>query len=62
MRTDWVDGGKWYCLESSGAMRIGWLYYNKKWYYLNSSGAMVTGRVWISGKWYYFNASGSFSH
>jgi glucan-binding YG repeat protein len=45
METGWVkDDGKWYYLNSDGAMRTGWLTLNGKHYYLDSNGAMLTGK------------------
>lgn len=42
--TGWFqDDGKWYLLDSRGAMLIGWQHTGGKWYYLNSDGAMKTG-------------------
>lgn len=60
--------GKWYYLDSSGAMKTGWNNINDKWYYLNDSGVMLTG--WRHAEypgvyendpyWNYFNSSGEF--
>lgn len=63
----WVqDGGKWFFVTESGAMKTGWLYNGGAWYYLNTIsgqkgglGCMQTGWVLTGGKWYYCNASGA---
>ena len=57
--TGWqkIDG-KWYYMNSSGAMTTVWQKIGGKWYYMNSSGAMTTGWQKIGGKWYYMNSSG----
>ena len=57
-RFDWL--GKWYYMNSSGAMTTGWQQIGGKWYYMNSSGAMTTGWQQIGGKWYYMNSSRSY--
>ena len=36
-------GGKWYYMDSSGAMLTGWQKVNGTWYYMSDSGAMLTG-------------------
>ena len=39
MITGWsLSGGRWYFLNTSGAMSTGWLQANGKWYYLESTG------------------------
>ena len=63
----WVqDGGKWFFVTESGAMKTGWLYNGGAWDYLNTIsgqkgglGCMQTGWVLTGGKWYYCNASGA---
>lgn len=42
--TGWLqDDGKWYLLDSKGAMLTGWQFTGGKWYYLNSDGSMKSG-------------------
>ncbi len=53
-----VDG-KWYYMNSSGAMKTGWLKLKNKWYYLSSSGVMQTGWYKVKGVWYLSNSSGA---
>lgn len=63
----WIqDGGKWFFVTESGAMKTGWLYNGGAWYYLNTIsgqkgglGCMQTGWILTGGKWYYCNASGA---
>jgi glucan-binding YG repeat protein len=52
-----VDG-RWYFLNSHGAMSTGWIYVNGHWYFMNTSGAMQTGWIFKDGKWYYLYANG----
>ena len=57
MATGWVNqGGTWYFLASSGAMKTGWLNDNGTWYYLNASGAMLANTT-VDG--YVLGASGA---
>lgn len=59
MQTGWLKtGGKWYYLNSSGAMTTGWQKVSGKYckyYYMNASGVMQAKR-WIGD--YYVGASG----
>jgi lactocepin len=61
MQTGWVyNGGKWYYLTTSGAMKTGWQKDKNAWYYLAGNGAMVTAK-WLKdtdGSWYYLAGSG----
>ena len=43
MQTGWLqDGGKWYYLENSGAMKASqWFQVDGKWYYVDGSGALA---------------------
>ena len=50
--------GRWYYMNSSGAMQTGWQRLNGQWYYLDPSGAMLTGWQAINGKWYYLGSNG----
>ena len=42
MQTGWLlDGGKWYFLEASGAMKASqWFQVKDKWYHVDGSGAL----------------------
>ncbi len=51
------DGAKYY-FQKSGAMTIGWFFYNQDWYYFNASGALQTGWQFIGNKWYFFEEYG----
>ena len=53
------DGGAWYYMDPSGAMRTGWLKDGGTWYYMDPSGAMRTGWLKYGGAWYYLDASGA---
>ena len=61
MVTGWVlDGGRWFCHETSGAQVLGWANVNGTWYYLEPpTGAMVTGWAYVDDAWYYLSASGA---
>lgn len=61
--TGWhkVDG-KWYFMNSYGAMQTGWLAYNGKWYLLGDTGAMLTGWQKVKDKWYYLNPTDDGKH
>ncbi|WP_294405719.1 cadherin-like beta sandwich domain-containing protein [uncultured Clostridium sp.] len=48
----------WYYLQSSGAMKTGWLLDRGKWYYMNLNGAMQTGWLIDNNSKYYLNNSG----
>ena len=55
--TGWLlDNGKWYWLDSSGAMKTGWLLNESDgfWYYLKPDGSMAEGWNSLNGVWYYF--------
>ena len=42
MQTGWLkDNGRWYYLDSSGAMKTGWYQVSGRWYYSYSSGALA---------------------
>ena len=41
--------GKWYYLNSDGAMQIGWKKIDGKWYYLLTDGAMGTNMITPDG-------------
>ena len=60
-RTGWfLDNGKWYYANNSGALVKGWLKDKNIWYYLDAAtGVMRTGWVKVAGTWYYMNASGA---
>lgn len=49
----------WYYLQSSGAMKTGWLLDGDKWYYMNLNGAMQTGWIIDNNSKYYLDKSGS---
>lgn len=49
----------WYYLETSGAMKTGWVRVNNKWYYMNKDGAMQTGWVIDNNSKYYLESSGA---
>lgn len=49
----------WYYLESSGAMKTGWVSDNNKWYYMNKDGAMQTGWIIDNNSKYYLEKSGA---
>lgn len=51
-----VISGKTYFLNSSGAMRTGWIKDGSAWRYANKSGAMQTSK-WIGN--YYVDANGA---
>ena len=56
MQTGWqMVNGKWYYLNSVGAMQTGWLLKEGKYYFLNADGSMATGWVNSQGIWYYFD-------
>ena len=61
MQTGWQkSNGKWYYMNSYGAMQTGWQKIGGKWYYFDEeSGAMATGSVTINGITYYFKGDGS---
>ena len=48
----------WYYLQSSGAMKTGWLLDGDKWYYMNLNGAMQTGWLIDNNSKYYLDKSG----
>ena len=52
-------GGKWYYMDSTGAMLTGWQKVNGTWYYMSDSGAMLTGWQFINGYWYFLYDSGA---
>ena len=60
-RTGWfLDNGKWYYANNSGALVKGWLKDKNIWYYLDAAtGVMRTGWVKVAGTWYYMNTSGA---
>ncbi|MDR1068851.1 MAG: SpoIID/LytB domain-containing protein [Clostridiales Family XIII bacterium] len=51
--------GKWYCLDSNGKARTGWVKDGSSWYYLGVNGAMVWSK-WLKdgGSWYYLSGNG----
>ena len=51
-----IDGST---LDSSGAMKTGWLKENGVWYYLDESGIMKTGWFKVGQYWYYAYGSGA---
>ncbi len=61
MQTGWLqDGGTWYYLNGSGAMKASqWFQVGGTWYYLDNSGAMKTGWLKQGGSWYYLDDSGA---
>lgn len=54
----WI-GGKWYYMNSAGAMQSGWFQDGQTWYYANGSGVMQTGWLNRGGTWYYLTGSGA---
>lgn len=50
---------RYYCFDSKGCMRTGWIHSYGQWYYCGSSGAMVRGWNYIDGSWYYFASAGA---
>ena len=61
MRTGWVldTDGKWYFLNSSGAMQTGVVEVEGKTYLLAENGSMLSGTIVINGKNYTTDASGA---
>ena len=62
--TGWANvDGRWYFMDSSGAVRYNWISDgNGEWYYMNpvsdgTRGAMLIGWQQIDGKWYYFHTA-----
>ena len=54
-----MKNGKYYYLDSNGAMQTGWFQDNRKWYYLSDDGSMQTGWLTLGGSTYYFDGDGS---
>ncbi|MEH7446914.1 hypothetical protein V7173_08910, partial [Bacillus toyonensis] len=50
--------GKWYYLDTLGAMQIGWKEINGKWYYLDTSGVMQTNTIKRNHFELHFNNNG----
>ena len=50
----------YYCVDSNGTPKTGWLEYNGKYYYLNPTGYFMLSGSWygIDGKYYYFYNNG----
>ena len=46
-------------METSGAMRTGWLLDKNVWYFLKDDGAMAVGWIQLGDKAYYLNGSGA---
>ena len=60
MKTGWLqDNGKWFYLNSSGAMHKGWLKHYGVWYYLGQDGVMYTGTHVIDNTTYNFDTTGA---
>ncbi|MBC2567949.1 hypothetical protein HGI78_11475 [Clostridium saccharobutylicum] len=69
MANGWLlNGGNWYYLSETGAIKTGWIQLSGTWYYLDPVsggplGSMKTG--WFqdtAGNWYYANGSGAMLH
>ncbi|OOM11077.1 N-acetylmuramoyl-L-alanine amidase family protein [Clostridium saccharobutylicum] len=69
MANGWLlNGGNWYYLSETGAIKTGWIQLSGTWYYLDPVsggplGSMKTG--WFqdtTGTWYYANGSGAMLH
>ena len=56
------DGGNWYLMDESGAMKTGWAKQGEDWYYMDESGIMKTGWLNDGGTWYYLQDSGVMAH
>ena len=60
MKTGWLqDNGKWFYLNSSGAMLKGWVKHYGVWYYLGQDGVMYTGTHVIDNTTYNFYTTGA---
>ena len=58
MKVGWFEDndGKWYYLQTNGAMKVGWfLDSDGRWYYLMDNGQMAENQL-ING--YYLNSNG----